>query len=413
MIRFTYSFADRGVRCAPAVVVFAVFALVAATAANVSAIVPVGKTVAAGGYDAGVRITNAQGELGTGTLFGKMYEADPLNPAGAPQRYLDLCFLTADHVLRPLLPGGIVNDPDNDSYPAGSIYEDSPLYGANLDPAVQPQPVLNTYLSSVGFRSIGDPTGFAISAANGVVAKKVVMGDLLSGLGNGMLDAAFAAIRVDLNNPALTAAQKAVLNALTPETLANFNPIVGPFPKIIPAAPFSVEGGYGLSGRPDAAIPGYDFVSHVAVPIDEQYGVERFLDNAFTRIVETQGFYNYQAAQWTLQPVLNGGVQVDTLGVGLSGDSGAGLLFDGGVQVGTVLPGVLTAGRMDKLAGGKVGIKYGYSEIGALLTQMAVQRFTFECTTFVIPPVPEPMTVGLCISGVVAVALRRGRRRCA
>ncbi len=366
---------------------------------------PVNTTVVSGAYDEGVRIASAQGDLGSGTLFGKMYEPDPLNPVGNPQRYLDLCFLTADHVLRPLLPGGIPNDPDNDSYPPGSIYEDSPQYGGNLDPAVQPQAVLNTYLSSVGFRSIGDPTAFTLSAANGVVAKKVVMGDGLSGIGNFRLDAAFAAIRVDLSNPALTAAQKAVLMALTPETLAFLPPVPGPFPQNIVPVQFSVEGGYGLSGRPDPAIPAYNFVSHAGLPADEQYGIERFLDNDWTRIVQTQGFYNYTAAQWTLQNVPGVGVS----GVGLSGDSGAGLITDGGANVGPVLIGDLTAGRMDKLAGGNVGLKFGYSEIGAPLTQAAAQAFVGACLTFTLP-VPEPTTAAMCIATVVTLALRRRGR---
>jgi hypothetical protein len=403
MTRDSICLALRGRRFAPAATILTAMTVLLATAQHACAIVPVNATVASGDFDEGVRITNAQGSRGTGTLFGKMYEADPLNPVGNPQRYLDLCFLTADHVLRPLLPGGIPNDPDNDSYPGGSIYEDSPQYGGNLDPAVQPQAVLNTYLSSVGFRSIGDPTAFTLSAANGVVAKKVVMGDGLSGVGNFQLDAAFAAIRVDLNNPALTAAQKVVLNALTPETLAYLQPApAGLFPQnLVPAVPFSVEGGYGLSGRFDPAIAAYDYVSHAGVPADEQYGVERSLDNTWTRFVQTQGFYNYTAAQWTLKA---------NAGVGLSGDSGAGLFIDGGQNVGPVLIGDLTAGKMDKLAAGNVGLKLGYSEIGAPLTQAAAQTFVGACLTFTIQ-VPEPTTAGLCVAAIATLMLRR-RSRC-
>ena len=219
------------------------------------------------------------------------------------------------------------------------------------------------------------------------------------------LDAAFAAIRVDMNNPALTAAQKAVLNALTPETLAFLPPAAGPFPLNIVPEQFSVEGGYGLSGRPDPAIPAYDYVYHAGLPADEQYGTERFLDNNWTRLVQTQGFYNYTAAQWTLQNVPGVGV----LGVGLSGDSGAGMLIDGGMNAGDVLIGDVTAGRMDKLAAGNVGLKFGYSEIGAPLTQAAAQAFVGACLTFTIP-VPEPAAMGLCAVAMGLVVLGRRRR---
>ncbi len=396
-----------GRRCAPAFAVLAAMAFVVAHVQHAYAIVPVGTTVASGDYDEAVRITNSQGSRGTATLFGKMYEADPLNPAGNPARYLDLCFLTADHVLRPLLPGGIVNDPDNDSYPGSSSSgQDSPQYGGFLDPAVQPQAVLNGYLSSVGFRSVGDPTGFTLSAANGVVAKKVVMGDGLSGVGNLRIDAAFAAIRVDLNNPALTAAQKAVLNALTPEQIAAQPQVPLPYPQNIAPVPFSIEGGYGLSGRPDPAIPAYDYVYHAGVPADEQYGVERYLDNNWTRFVQTQGFYNYIASQWSLQNIPGVGVA----GVGLSGDSGAGMFIDGGAAVGPVLIGPLTAGQMDKLAAGNVGLKFGYTEIGAPLTLAAAGTFANACLSFTIP-VPEPTTIGLCLSSIAAIVLRRRSRR--
>src|SRR5262249_33072400 len=85
------------------------------------AIVPTGRTVGAGACDAGAPTTSNGGARGTATLFGRHYSPAPANPQGAPQRYLNLCFLTADHVLRPLLPGGIVNDPMNDQYPGGSI----------------------------------------------------------------------------------------------------------------------------------------------------------------------------------------------------------------------------------------------------------------------------------------------------
>ena len=406
MIRSRCLLACGGRRCAPASAVLAAMAFAIAHVQQAYAIVPVNATVASGNYDEAVRITNAQGSRGTGTLFGKMYEPDPANPAGNPNRYLDLCFLTADHVLRPLLPGGIPNDPDNDIYPPGSIYEDSPQYGGNYDPAIQPQAVLNTYLSSIGFRSIGDPTAFTLNAANGVVAKKVVMGDGLSGIGNSRIDAAFAAVRVDLNNPALTAAQKAVLNGLTPEALSFIGPVPGPYPQNIVPVPFSILGGYGLSGRPDPAIPAYDYVYHAGVPADEQYGVERFLNNDWTRIVQTQGFYNYLAAEWKLQNIAGVGVA----GVGLSGDSGAGLIVDGGINVGPVLVGDLTAGRMDQLAGGNLGLKFGDSEIGAPLTQAAAQAFYGACLTFTIP-VPEPTSIGLCLTSIAAFVMRRRSRQ--
>src|SRR4051812_50051249 len=106
MIRFTDSFAARGVRCAPNSFGVATLAVVLAVAmaSHAWAIVPVGKTVAAGGYDAAVWITNAQGESGSGTLFGKMYKVHPPNSAGVPQRYFGLFFFSACPVLRPFLP---------------------------------------------------------------------------------------------------------------------------------------------------------------------------------------------------------------------------------------------------------------------------------------------------------------------
>ncbi len=382
------------------------------------AIVPVTKTVAAGGYDAAVRITNSQGARGTGTLFGKHYSPDPANPVDA-QRYLNLCFLTADHVLRPLLPGGIPNDPDNDIYPGGSIYEDNPDYGGSFDPAPQPQPVLDSYIGSIGFRSMNEATAFDLTNANGIVARKVVMGDGLSGVGNMRTDLAFAAVRVDLNNPLLTPAQKGILNALTPETLAavTFAPATV-FPLNLPAnqyIPFSIEGGYGLSGRPDAAQPGYDYVYHPGLPADEQYGRERFLDNEWRRFVVTNGVYNYIAAQWQLTQVLNQqGQQIDTLGVGLSGDSGAGLLtLD--VNGNLALVGALTAGRMDKLGAAapfQYGLKYGYSEIGAPLTQLALGTFMTACATFQIV-IPEPSIILLAFMAIVAFSAVRARQRAA
>jgi hypothetical protein len=384
---------------------------------SAQAIVPVTKNVIAGAYDEAVRITNSQGARGTATLFGKTYSPDPANPAGNPQRYLNLCFLTADHVLRPLLPGGVPNNPDNDIYPGGSIYEDNPDYGGNYDPAPQPQPVLDSYVSSIGFQGINEPTSFDLTNANGIVARKVIMGDGLSGVGNLRADLAFAAVRVDLNNPQLTPAQKGVLNGLTPETLASVSFAPGTmFPLNLAAAdyiPFSVDGGYGLSGRPDAAQPGYDYVYHPGLPADEQYGRERYLDNLWRRFVETNGFYNYIAAQWLLTPVVNQlNQQIDTYGVGLSGDSGAGLIT-GDVNMNRVLAGALTAGRMDKLgamAPFQYGLKYGYSEIGAPLTQQALGTFLTACATFEIQ-VPEPATILLAFLAIVALPRVCDRQR--
>ena len=339
-------------------------------------------------------------------LFGKMYEADPLNPAGNPQRYLDLCFLTADHVLRPLLPVRYSKRSRiTTAIRAAQSTKISPQYGGNPRPSSSAaggsQHVSFERWFSQHRRS---DKAFTLSAANGVVAKESCNGRWLErgrklSTRCGVCGDSCRSEQSGADGRPKGGSQCAhARDAGIPAAGAGSIPAK-------PCARRTVQRGRWLRtfGRPSIRwlIASYDYVSHAGVPADEQYGVERYLDNTWTRLVQTQGFYNYMAAQWTLK---------NNAGVGLSGDSGAGLFIDGGANVGPVLIGDLTAGKMDKLAAGNVGLKLGYSEIGAPLTQAAAQAFVGACWTFTIQ-VPEPTTAWLCLAPIATLTLRR-RSRC-
>src|SRR5690606_17343240 len=124
----------------------------------------------------------------------------------------------------------------------------------------------------------------------------------------------FIGLTVDLDN--LTALQATQLNGLLPRQLG-----------LAPAAPFSfTASGYGFSGTPDAAEPGFAYVYH-AGNANEQYGTHRHWSNTVVNhLNHNDGTYNYDAMNWFLRDAAGGAIANE--GQGNSGDSGSAIIRD-------------------------------------------------------------------------------------
>lgn len=354
-------------------------------ASPVAAVVPSGNLVPAlgmgGNFSSAVRISNVQGGRGTATLF--MAKPDPEN-AAKNRNYLDLCFVTADHVMR--LKGGGGPSDEDDILPNDS----NDQYGGNGPAPAQPVPAQR--LGSIGIGSIGDPNGFNLSVLNGIVASKVILGDDIVKLNNLPTDMSFVGVTVDLDK--LTVAQKNTLTGIPSVPLG--------VPPIDPALPgamkfdFDMPGGYGVTGIV-AAPPNNQYLFTGA--IGQEYGKERFFQNTvqeYKQVVNT--IYGYDAMKW-----VNGseGMNVLLPGMGMPGDSGSAIVYNG-----TII-GVLTAGRMDvvNLQGGGTGLllKNGYHEYAARMVPGALTSLTTLCAdyTFASATVPEPAGFALAILGLI------------
>jgi hypothetical protein len=394
----------RHISAAPLILTLTIFT----TTDSAHAVVPIGNAVAAGAFDAAVRITGSPGGLGTATLFHKSLDPDPENPIGMPERYINLSFITADHVLRPKKPGFMPGWEDD-------IYNDDffPAYGGNWEDDLSMIDV-NTLVETIGIRGknpslVGPPAGFAaggfdLDVTSGIVRRRVHLGDNLQVDGK-IVDIAYVGITVDLTR--LPAAKAALLKGLAPLGMAAAPAPMPPDPPADPedppvlpqalpvAAPFSVSGGYGISGTPDVNFLGSTFVHHPGVAAEE-YGIEREFDNEVLRFVNTAGFYDYIAMQWELD-TLNAARD----GIGMPGDSGAALTMTGNIT------GVLTAGRRDLLGGGLIGKSNGYTEIAARLTPNVIAKMNVYASQM---HIPEPATSMLTVLGLAVLMVWRGRR---
>jgi len=364
------------------------------------AVIPQGNTVPfignAGAFTSAVRIINNQGNQGTATLFHA--EMDPANP-----NYLNMCFVTADHVLRNTVGGPNYAD---DTLP----YDNVNVYGGT-PAAVQPDP--RSFLGGIGIGGQTDPSGFFMSSANAIVASQVKLGETIDKINGKPTDIAFVGITIDLtmlpaqNNPILAqAGQFAILNAMAPIPLATPPALA---PNAPGGAPFdvSMKGGYGVTGTFDGNFPLYAYVFHPVVA-GEGYGRERMFDNTVQayEAVNT-GVYTYSALRWNLGlesvNIQNNG----KAGVGMPGDSGAAMLLNNNII------GVLTAGLMDPLGGGQLGVKNGSRELGAQITTNALNALENWCDNYsYATAVPEPATCVLATLGALMVGLtaRRNRR---
>lgn len=298
-------------------------------AAPARAVVPSGQLVpalgAAGNFNAAVRISNAQGGRGTATLF--MAKPDPEN-AAKNRNYYDMCYVTADHVMR--IKGGNGPSDDDDTLP----YDSNDNYGGDGPAAVQPGPA--QLFGSIGVGSIGDPNGFSLFAGGGgVVASKTVLGEGIALKNNKPTDIAFVGITVDLD--ALTPAQKATVLGMQVQILAA--------PPIDPMGPggapfdFNVYGGYGVTGN--VAAPPNNQYLYIQGFAGHAYGKERYFQNTVAEYKNVaNGVYEYDAMKW-----VNGdeGPNVLAPGMGMQGDSGAAIFYNNNII------GILTAGRMDKV----------------------------------------------------------------
>lgn len=358
------------------------------------AVIPPNQTVpflgAPGNFNSAVRISNVQGGRGTATLF--MSKLDPEN-AAKNRNYMDLCFVTADHVMR--LKGGGGPSDDDDTLP----YPSNDNYGGAGPLAMQPGPA--DIFGSIGIGSTNDPNRFTLSAGAGVVASKVVLGEGIAKLNNKPTDIAFVGVTVDLD--ALTAVQKAILGAMV------LVPLGGPpvDPAMAGGMPFdfAVLGGYGVTGQLNALPNEYVYIQGAPA---HAYGRERFFDNTVSQYRElANGVYDYDSMKWT-----NGGQSMTTVapGMGMQGDSGSAIIYN------DTIIGVLTAGRMDKVIGmdGAVGylLKNGYEEYAARMVPVALANLTTLCATYTYASatVPEPAGVLMAVAGVTMMLHHRRRR---
>jgi hypothetical protein len=361
-----------------------------------AAVVPSGNLVpalgAAGNYNSAVRISNAQGGRGTATLF--MSKPDPDN-AAKNRNYYDMCFVTADHVMR--IKGGGGPGDDDDTLP----YDSNDNYGGDGPAAVQPGPA--QLFGSIGVGSIGDPAGFSLFAGGGVVASKTVLGGGIALKNNKPTDIAFVGITVDLD--ALTPAQKATVLAMQVQPLAA--PPLDPMGPGGAAFDFNVYGGYGVTGN--VAAPPNNQYLYIQGFAGHAYGKERYFQNTVAEYKNVaNGVYEYDAMKW-----VNGdeGPNVLAPGMGMQGDSGAAIFFNNNII------GILTAGRMDKvgLMGGGTGylLKDGYYEYAAQMTAMSLANLTTLCGdyTYASATVPEPAAIILLTTATAILSLRRSKAR--
>ncbi len=371
--------------------------LLAISGSPVQAVVPSGNNVpvigAAGNFSSAVQIFNNQGAAGTATLF--MEKPDPFNA-----NYLDMCFVTADHVMRNVVVGP---SPENDTLP----YDSNDNYGGTPS-NVQPAP--NAYLQAITVGSVGDPSGFTLSAANGsIVASQVKLGNSIDMTAGLPPDMAFVGITVDLtklpnqNNGAIAAdtVQNILMNMpQIPLAVAPQDPNAAGGAKF----DFSMKGGYGVTGSFDPANAAYAYVYHPLNPL-EQYGNERTFDNT-VQLYKTvnNAVYAYPAMQWNLGQESNAIQLAGTGGMGMPGDSGSAII------VGNKITGILTAGRMDNLGAGQLGLKNGFYEYAAQMTPNSVAALNVLCANYNVLTAPEPSSFVLAGIGVIALVAFRRRR---
>jgi hypothetical protein len=336
----------------------------------------------AGDFTSAVRIVNNQGAQGTATLFDS--KVDPVNP-----NWLDMCFVTADHVMRNTVGGPAY---ENDTLP----YDDLDNYGGT--PAAM-QPGERDLLGAIGVGSATDPSSFVMTNANAIVGSQVKLGQFIDKINGKPTDIAFVGVTVDVTK--LPAAAAAILTAMPKIPLAN--------PPAAGAAPFDVSmmGGYGVTGSFDGNFPLYDYVYHPILAA-EVYGRERNFDNT-VQAYETvnNATYQYPAYRWNLGMESNAIKNNGDPGVGMPGDSGAAMLLDGDITA------ILTAGRMDNLGAGQLGIKNGARELGAQITPNAQANLEYWCENYSSAVgVPEPSTWLLAMlgAGLVVLVGRRKRR---
>jgi len=362
------------------------------------AVVPSGNTVPlignAGNFSSAVEIFNNQGAAGTATLF--MEKPDPANA-----NYLDLCFVTADHVMRNVVGGW---SPENDTLP----YDSNDNYGGT--PANN-QPAQNAYLQGIGVGSNADPSGFLLSPANGsIVASQVKLGDAIEKTAGLPTDIAFVGITVDLTK--LPQQYNAALAADTPKNiLTNMPQIPLANPPAAATIPYdiSVKGGYGVTGSFDPNFAAYDWVYHPVLAA-EAYGRERTFANTIQQYkAVNNGTWAYPAMQWVNGMESNAINLAGTGGMGMPGDSGSAVILGGKIV------GILTAGRMDPLGGGQLGIKPGFYEYGAQMTAGALTSLNTLCANYSFATAPEPSTWALALLGAVLIgaAARRQTRAAA
>jgi len=363
------------------------------------AVVPATNTVPfignAGAFTSAVRIINNQGNQGTATLFHA--KIDPVNPD-----YLDLCFVTADHVMRNTVGGPNYAD---DTLP----YDNVDAYGGT---PLGMQPNRRDFIGGVGVGSASDPSGFFLTSANAIIASEVRLGEQIDKHNGKPTDIAFVGVTIDLtklplqNNPALAQAAAAAILLGMPSIPLATAPAVAP--QAPGGAPFDVNmmGGYGVTGSFDGAFPLYDYVYHPVLAA-EAYGRERNFDNT-VQAYETvnTAVYQYPAYRWNLG--------MESAAIQNAGDPGAGMPGDSGaaMQLNNNITAILTAGRMDDLGLGRLGIKNGARELAAQITPNAFANLEYWCDNYsYTTAVPEPSTCVLAALGalLIGVTIRRNR----
>jgi hypothetical protein len=336
----------------------------------------------AGAFTSAVRIVNNQGAQGTATLFDAHIDV-------ASPNYLNLCFVTADHVMRNTVGGPSYED---DTMP----YDNQDNYGGT--PAAM-QPNRRDFLDRIGIGSQNDPNGFFMVTGNAIIASEVRLGEQIDKLNGKPTDIAFVGITVDLTK--LPAAAAAIVSAMPLIPLAN--------PPAAGALPFDVnmKGGYGVTGSFDGNFPLHDYVFH-PLAAAEAYGRERNFDTTVQayEVVNTN-VYQYPAYRWNLGLESNAIQNNGDPGAGMPGDSGAAM------QLNNTITAILTAGRMDNLGAGRLGIKNGARELGAQITPNALANLEYFCDNYTYATaVPEPSTCVLAAfgAGMIGLTLRRNRR---
>jgi len=358
-------------------------AFLAATRAGASE--PIGQTTTPGTDPADEVVqVNMNNGSGTGTIIGDMMG----NITGVGPT-IDLCIVTANHVVR------------------GST------------------------LSNIGFGTTGAANPFNYSYNGQPLAAFTATPEasaIASGGSTGTEDMSWIGVQIPVSS--LTAAQVSWLQSnIHPVTFAaapaagNGNAGAGPYntnPSENAQTPLAAanqfnftEYGYGLSGTFDAAfnaanMTNYVYLYHPANP-NEQYGTERYFTNTLnTFATYTSGPYTYFSESLELNQAMAGLLGV---GQGNSGDSGAPLMYNGNMQ------GILTsvwgdnAGNLYQYVSGKEGFLASSEGLGVAFTAGDVTWLSNLDAAYC---APEPATLVIllqCSAIALFVVWRMKRRR--